>query len=125
MYDRHLAESGLTTGQYSILMEISRRGKDAPTLSTLAAALIMDRTALTHTLKPLERDSLVELRIDPSDRRARLVHLTERGRRKLVSARAAWSAAQDRFNQSFGSDQAKALRALLRQVERSDLAENR
>jgi DNA-binding MarR family transcriptional regulator len=125
MYDRHLAASGLTTGQYSILTQISRRGQNVPSLSVLASVLVMDRTALTHTLKPLERDGLVKLEVDPADRRARLVHLTQQGRRKLAAARDAWSAAQDRFNQSFGQEQAAALRALLQKVESAELGEDR
>ncbi len=123
MYDRHLTDSGLTVGQYSILAEIRRRGKSAPTLKALAQALIMDRTALTHTLKPLERDGLIELRIDPRDGRARLVDLTELGQRRFAAAREGWIKAQDRFARSFGNDQAIALRALLRLVEVADLGE--
>jgi DNA-binding MarR family transcriptional regulator len=116
MYDRELADTGITSGQHSILGELFRRAGAAPTLGTLAQILIMDRTALTHTLKPLVRDGLIVLRADPSDQRARLVHLTDKGREKYTVAHKAWDGAQARFLDAFGADQAVALRALLRVV---------
>jgi DNA-binding MarR family transcriptional regulator len=50
----------------------------------------MDRTTLTAALKPLERRRLVKVRVDPTDRRGRLVALTAKGRRLLVSAVPVW-----------------------------------
>jgi DNA-binding MarR family transcriptional regulator len=123
MYDRYLTGSGLTSGQYSILAEIRRRGKASPTVSELAEALVMDRTALTHTLKPLERDGLIALKVDPADRRARLVHVTGLGEKRFAVAFGKWSKAQEQFTQSFGKKQAVALRALLRLVGELELGE--
>lgn len=123
LYDRYLTGSGLTSGQYSILAEIRRHGKTAPTVSELAEALVMDRTALTHTLKPLERDGLIALRVDPADRRARLVHVTGLGEKRFAVAFGKWSKAQERFAQSVGKKQAGALRALLQLVGEIDLGE--
>src|SRR6266576_1924189 len=78
VYDRYLARSGLTIGQYAILAEIERRAeRDRPTLSGLAQALVMDRTGLSHTLKPLERDGLIRLESDQRDRRALLRIVTD------------------------------------------------
>jgi len=117
LYDRHLARSGLTIGQYAILVEIERRPeRDRSTLSELAQALVMDRTALSHTLKPLERDGLIRLRRDQRDRRARLVSLTALGRERAAVARSCWVEAQAHFSKTFGRDQAIALQALLRIV---------
>jgi DNA-binding MarR family transcriptional regulator len=126
LYDRHLASSGLTIGQYAILAEIARCPKDdPPTLTSLAQALVMDRTALSHTLKPLERDGLVRVGRDPRDGRAKLVHLAARGRQRAAVARSCWVEAQACFSTSFGEDQAIALRALLRLVTDADLGELR
>src|SRR5262245_4725070 len=106
LYDRYLAPSGLTIGQYAILDEIARALEgDPPSLTTLAQALVMDRTALSHTLKPLERDGLVRVGRDRRDRRAKLVYLTARGRARAAAARARWVEAQVRFSVAFGHDQ--------------------
>jgi len=124
LYDRHLARSGLTIGQYAILAEIARLPEDdPPSLTTLAHGLAMDRTALSHTLKPLERDGLVRVGRDQRDRRAKLVHLTALGRKRAAVARACWAEAQARFLGAFGDDQAIALRALLRMVADADFGE--
>ncbi len=126
VYDRHLARSGLTSGQYAILAEIAGHPEgEPPTLSALAEALVMDRTALSHTLKPLERDGLIRLAIDRRDRRARLVRLTALGRERVSVARRCWDEAQAQFAKAFGRDQAIALRALLRMVTDADFGETR
>ncbi len=121
MYDRYLTGSGLTSGQFSIMREIRGRGKTPPTLGELAHAMVMDRTALTHTLKPLEREGPVELKLDSDDRRVRRVHVTARGAKTHDAARALWRKAQQKFTQSVGTEEAAALRALLRIVTTSDL----
>jgi DNA-binding MarR family transcriptional regulator len=126
LYDRHLASSGLTIGQYAILAEIAGWPEGGtPTLSALAQALVMDRTALSHTLKPLERDGLIRLESDQRDRRARLVSLTMLGRERASVARSCWVEAQAHFSKTFGRDQAIALQALLRIVADVDFGEIR
>jgi DNA-binding MarR family transcriptional regulator len=126
LYDRYLVSSGLTIGQYAILAEIARYPEgESPTLTALAQGLVMDRAALSHTLKPLERDGLVRIERDQRDRRARLVYLTALGRKRAAVARSCWVEAQARFSEGFGQDQAIALRALLRMVTDADFGEVR
>lgn len=111
LYDAVLAPSGLRGTQRSILVHIARG--DTPTMGTLAAALVLDRSALAHNLKPLERDGLVEILVDPADKRGRRVALTAQGTAKLRESMDLWREAQHRFEAAFGPDQAKALRAAL------------
>jgi DNA-binding MarR family transcriptional regulator len=122
LYDRHLAGSGLTSGQYSILAEIRRHGQNSPTVCELAQALVMDRTALTHTLKPLERDGLLQLKASPADRRAKLICMTAQGQKKFANARVLWKEAQGEFSRSLGKDHAAALRSLLQTVAATELS---
>jgi DNA-binding MarR family transcriptional regulator len=118
LYDSALEPCGLRTTQRSILMQIARTG--TPSLGELAEALVMDRGALTHTLKPLERDHLVEIRIDPEDRRNRLVALTALGRKKLEESQALWKRAQQGFESAFGVAKSAALRQALEFVVSED-----
>src|SRR5271169_5725669 len=74
LYDTALAPSGLKTTQRAILAQIGR--SEPTTVGQLADALVMDSGALAHTLKPLERDRLLAVSIDPDDRRNRLITLT-------------------------------------------------
>lgn len=121
MYDRLLADSGLTSGQYSILREIRRHGKTPPTLGELAQGMVMDRAALTHTLKPMERDGLIALKPDADDGRARRVWITAKGMKMHEAAIASWRKAQHKFDRTVGRKEAAALRSLLRIVAGSDL----
>src|ERR1700679_3502296 len=81
LYDTALAPSGLKTTQRSILAQI-RRTQPAP-VGALADALVMDAGGLAHTLKPLARDGLIAIEVDPEDRRNRLIRLTRSGQAKL------------------------------------------
>src|ERR1700754_488576 len=73
LYDAALAPSGLKTTQRAILAEIAR--SQPTTMGVLAEALVMDAGGLAHTLKPLVRDGLVKLSVDPEDRRNRLIQV--------------------------------------------------
>jgi len=123
-YDRYLAPCGLTSGQFAILAAIaSWPGGQSPPLGELARTLAMDRAALTHTLKPLVREGLIEFGRDARDGRARLVKLTHGGSQRLGEARPLWIAAQGCFAKTFGENQAIALRALLRVVTDTTLGD--
>ena len=87
-FDLALKPAGLTSGQFSLLMSLNRP-QPAP-LGGVAALLAMDRTTLTANLKPLERRNLLEVLIDPADRRARLLRLTPTGRTTLAAAVPIW-----------------------------------
>jgi hypothetical protein len=73
----------------------------------------MDSGALAHTLKPLERDRLVAIDIDPDDRRNRLITLTPLGRARLAASDALWENAQRAFEQAFGRVKSDTLRDAL------------
>jgi DNA-binding MarR family transcriptional regulator len=111
LYDAALAPCGLRSTQRSILIHIARAG--APTMGDLAAALVLDRSALAHNLKPLERDGLVAVIVDRKDKRSRLVKLTELGEAKLAESLSLWKNAQHRFETAFGPEPAGALRTAL------------
>jgi len=78
----------LTNGQFSLLMALNR--PKPPTIAPLAEFLAMDRTTLTAALKPLERRGLIQVSVDPDDRRSRLLRLTAKGRGLLGRALPIW-----------------------------------
>jgi DNA-binding MarR family transcriptional regulator len=118
LYDSALEPCGLRTTQRAILNHIMRAG--TPSLGELAEALVMDRGALTHNLKPLERDGFVEVRTDPEDRRNRLVVLTAAGTAKLEESAPLWKRAQDGFEAAFGVAKSEALRKALEYIVSED-----
>lgn len=114
LYDAALEPCGLRGTQRALLNQILRAG--TPSLGELAEALVMDRGALTHNLKPLERDGFVKTSVDPGDRRNRLVALTAAGRAKLAESDALWARAQTGFEAAFGAAKSAALRQALEYI---------
>jgi DNA-binding MarR family transcriptional regulator len=117
-YDQFLAPTGLRTTQFSILARLKRLGPQ--TINTLAKDLVMDRTTLGRNVLPLERDGLISVEPTASDRRAKELHLTKAGEKRLQAAIRQWSAAQARFESAFGTRRAADLRAMMRAVVASE-----
>lgn len=113
LYDDALEPSGLRSTQFAILAELNRHGKAPPTMAELAHALVTDRSALGHNLRPLERDGYVTLEESDEDRRRRHVVMTSQGKVKFREARPLWARAQERFVTVFGESAAADLRATL------------
>ena len=57
LYDRHLANVGLTITQFSLLGRLKRTGP--MTMKQMAEAMRMQRTTLVRTIQPLRRNGLV------------------------------------------------------------------
>jgi DNA-binding MarR family transcriptional regulator len=119
LYDDALAPVGLGLNQYAMLARLGRFGPMR--LSDLADRLVMDRSTLGHLLRPLEHRGLVAIDIDKRDRRSRLIGLTPAGEQLRARAHAAWQDAETRFATAFGGRQARALRGVLKRVERVSL----
>ncbi|GJD51363.1 hypothetical protein OPKNFCMD_4117 [Methylobacterium crusticola] len=118
LYDEAIAPSGLRATQFGLLAQLRQLGE--PTMGALAEVLVMDLSALGHTLRPLTRDGLVRVVVDPRDRRSRRVTLTEEGEARFRAAGRLWRGAQARFEATFGSEKAAQLRALLDEVASRD-----
>jgi DNA-binding MarR family transcriptional regulator len=112
MYEGALAETGLRSTQLAILLELTNRADKPPTMAELAESLVIERSALGHTLRPLERDGLITLQ-EGEDRRQRYVVLSAKGKAKFKEGANAWRIAQDRFEEIFGRTDARDLRQTL------------
>jgi len=113
IYDRHMAEVGLRGTQYSILSKLARLGP-LP-LGKLAETMVMERTALSRAVGPLERDGLLAVGAGANGR-TRSVALTAAGQAKFRAAQAQWRRAQKEFEAAFGAGEAETLRSTLQRV---------
>jgi DNA-binding MarR family transcriptional regulator len=120
LYDQLLAPVDLHVTQFSILAKLKRLGPI--TINALAKEMLMDRTTLGRNILPLEREGLIRIEASADDRRAKNVHLTKAGDRRLQAAHAAWAQAQARFETHFGAKRAAEFRAMLRAVIASDFS---
>jgi DNA-binding MarR family transcriptional regulator len=119
-YDQVLAPTGMRTTQFSMLAKLKRKGPLS--INALAADMVMDRTTLGRNILPLQRDGLVRIEPDVADRRAKVLHLTKAGEKRLQAAREKWAVAQERFETVFGRRRAAELRALLRATVAGEFA---
>lgn len=128
-FDAHLEPSGLRGTQYNVLVAIARAPHAG--LTELGQRLGLDRTALTHALRPLQRASLVAVQ-PGGDRRRREFVLTPAGKQRISAAIPLWRKAQRSAERSVRRSCADldwaalnpALRRLSRQLD-ADLEEER
>jgi DNA-binding MarR family transcriptional regulator len=85
-------------------------------LQDLAGKLAIQISAVTHALRPLIRDGLVELQMDEQDRRTKRAVLTHVGTTRLHESIAYWAKANQRVEEVLGRDSAASLRALADRV---------
>jgi DNA-binding MarR family transcriptional regulator len=85
-----------------------------PRMAVVASLLAMDRTTLTAALKPLERRGLVEVTVDPDDRRGRLLALTAAGQKLLARAMPIWTRTHAEIDARLADGGAELLRGNLR-----------
>jgi DNA-binding MarR family transcriptional regulator len=123
LYDQFLLPVGLRATQFSILAKLKRIGP--LTINELAEKMVMDRTTLGRNVLPLQRDGLIAIAPSASDRRAKELHLTKVGEKRLREALKSWSAAQARFEESFGAKRAAELREMLQAAVASQFRPDR
>jgi DNA-binding MarR family transcriptional regulator len=112
-YDKAVAAGGIKSTQFTLLNGISLSG--GASISSLAAAMVMDRTTLTRNLAPLARDGLVDV-VAGTDRRTRSVAITPKGRALLGRLLPLWHAEHERLRHALGAAATAGLLAQLRAV---------
>lgn len=85
IFDRWLGPSGITRSQWWVLAFLAR--KDGMPQTELADQLDVGKVALGALIDRLETGGFVERRLSPTDRRVKLVCLTQEGRALLRTLR--------------------------------------
>ena len=116
LYDHALAKVGMRVTGYSILSRLAEEGPLS--ISRLAGRLAMERTTCTREVAPLLDAGLVDMTTG-SDRRVRMLRLTESGARKRTEAHPLWEEVQRRLADDFGDTDITALLERLRRLQAS------
>jgi DNA-binding MarR family transcriptional regulator len=114
MYDDELAPAGLRVTQFSLLRTLARKGPVR--ITALAAAAMLDRTALSRNLGPLVARGFVVIAAG-RDARTREAALTPAGTAVLRAAEPHWRRAQARVAKRLGGARLDALIATLAELE--------
>ena len=100
-FDEAFRPFGLTNGQFSLMMALNN--PVPPSMKAIAERLAMDRTTLTAALKPLERRRLVKVTVDKTDKRSRVMTLTQPGRARLAAAIPVWRSTHAEIDRLVGN----------------------
>ncbi|HWP98316.1 MAG TPA: MarR family transcriptional regulator [Syntrophomonadaceae bacterium] len=113
-YNNLFKPYGITLGQSFILMALLQR--EGLNIGGLAEKLMLDNSALTGLVDRLEKEDLVQRRVDPEDRRAYLIYMTDKGRELAHTV----YALVDQFNQQLrgmlGEEQQEGIKLLLKSL---------
>jgi DNA-binding MarR family transcriptional regulator len=110
--ERPLLEAhGLSMWAYIALSHLAR--EPAGSQLVLASAMRYDKTRLIGLLDELEDDGLIARTTDPTDRRARIVTLTEAGAARHAAVRADIRAMEDELLQDLAPAERTRLRETL------------
>src|ERR1700676_3467698 len=111
------AEAGLLPGEFDVLATLRRSGEPyllSPT--RLYEAVMISSGGMTNRLDRLERAGLVERRPDPSDRRGKLIALTNAGRNVVDETIGRHVANEERLLSVLTPDEQEKLNVLLRKL---------
>lgn len=91
-------------------------GAGPTTISGLAARLEITKQGASQIADDMERRGYIERRADPSDARARLLHLTDRGEAALQAARKFHQAYERKLRRRFGDEAIDTVRGVLTEM---------
>ena len=118
-YDAALRPAGLRMTQFIVLAHVRALG-GAPTAGELAAALELDQTTASRSIRLLHREGWVTV---SKSGRHRIVSLTAKGEGALEAAYPLWQAVQARATASVGGEAAwLALKGDLRRAAVGEVA---
>ena len=109
-YEETMEPSGLTVTQFSILRSLSRNSPRP--LSELAEELVMERTSLYRTLKPLENQRSISIS-QSGKGRVKLANLTAKGMQNMELATPYWEQAQNKVVALIGDERWQEMSQLL------------
>jgi DNA-binding MarR family transcriptional regulator len=116
-FARVFAPYGVSFGEYLVLAALYRSGSPYRMSPTqLFNAVILSSGAMTNRLDRLETLGLVRREPDPTDRRGRLVALTDRGRELIAAAAVDHLANEERLLGALDAGEREQLAGLLRKL---------
>ncbi|HET7289709.1 MAG TPA: MarR family winged helix-turn-helix transcriptional regulator [Thermodesulfobacteriota bacterium] len=112
-YDTALKDADLKSNQFIILVSVGYL--ESPNFKKLAEFVGIDQSTLARNLTTVEKQKLVSVRAG-KNRREKLISLTKKGERKLVSSFPLWKKAQGRLVDGLGTDNWKNIQKELTDV---------
>ncbi|WP_328525792.1 MarR family winged helix-turn-helix transcriptional regulator [Kribbella sp. NBC_00359] len=108
---QHMTDAGVRTLHYHVLASLADDGEAVQ--ATLADRIVLDRSDLVTVLDELEALDYVVRRVDPADRRRKIVAITATGEKQLVAMDQLIYAAEAELLEPLSASERKTLLELL------------
>jgi DNA-binding MarR family transcriptional regulator len=108
---QHMTDAGVRTLHYHVLASLADDGEAVQ--ATLADRIVLDRSDLVTVLDELEALEYVVRRVDPADRRRKIVAITATGEKQLVAMDQLIYAAEAELLEPLSASERKTLLELL------------
>lgn len=116
---RRMHAQGLTFPQWLVLKDISyheNAASDELAMAAIARRLNSNRPNIMGMIDRLEKMDLVERRINPRDRRAHIITLTEKARTLVAELQNECRQTTDRALKGFSPEEEKTVKSLLARI---------
>ncbi len=114
-YNKKFEEYGITVAQSFILSSLSET--DGLYVKNLAERLDIDSSAITGLVDRLEKEKLVERRVDPEDRRAFRIFLTEKGKKLAGTLAPIGQEFNKRLKEGMNKEELAAFKKFLQKID--------
>jgi DNA-binding MarR family transcriptional regulator len=113
IYDGALADAGLKTSQFSVLVSVANRKRARP--AELIKHLQLDESTLSRNVERMCARGWLRL-VPDADRRSHLIEVTDKGQALIRKCLPAWQKAQTEVSRRLGTDTVAELRSALRKL---------
>ena len=113
IYDSALADAGLKTSQFSVLVSVANRKQARP--AELIKNLQLDESTLSRNVERMCARGWLRL-VQDADRRSHLIEVTDKGQALIRKCIPAWQKAQAEVSRRLGNDSVGELRTALRKL---------
>ena len=113
IYDGALANAGLKTSQFSVLVSVANRKQARP--AELTKQLELDESTVSRNVERMCARGWLRL-VQDADRRSHLIEVTDKGHALIRKCLPAWQKAQAEVSRRLGTDTVAELRSALRKL---------
>ncbi|WP_339228553.1 MarR family winged helix-turn-helix transcriptional regulator [Oceanobacillus sp. FSL K6-2867] len=117
VYEREMAEIGLKSTQYYMLVNIARYRKIS--ISKLGDIMLLDQSTVTRNVNLLKNDGYVNITRMINDSRTKSVSITEVGLSKIEEATPIWLKLQNNVEHDLGKETYQDLLEKLQKLQQS------
>ena len=117
MYDKALAEYGITLNQFSIIINLNNMSM--ATTTELAQQIGLERSTLVRNLKAIMAMGYIE-NVSGENERNNHLRVTSSGRHLLKLTIPVWQSVQDKISESLGSENAALLMDMLYKLQETE-----